>query len=152
MYFVYLINEFHNLSWITEINEFFHDILIYWDAPVCKFSMTLRQLMLKRKSTQSCAVSKWANTKLLRNINCSYMHAYLSFTEILHLKNIGGLIFFTYFKMTLCVIWKITSSWAINVAIFVFKWIPNTTNCSSPQPYTEGTCFILRSKTGFSTI
>ncbi len=29
-----LINEFHNLSWITEINELFHDILIYWDAPV----------------------------------------------------------------------------------------------------------------------
>ncbi len=26
--------QFHNLSWITEINEFFHDILIYWDAPV----------------------------------------------------------------------------------------------------------------------
>ncbi len=21
-------------SWITEINELFHDILIYWDAPV----------------------------------------------------------------------------------------------------------------------
>ncbi len=27
-------HEFHNLSWITEINELFHDILIYWDAPV----------------------------------------------------------------------------------------------------------------------
>ncbi len=26
--------EFHNLSWITEINELFHKILIYWDAPV----------------------------------------------------------------------------------------------------------------------
>ncbi len=26
--------EFHNVSWITEINELFHDILIYWDAPV----------------------------------------------------------------------------------------------------------------------
>ncbi len=24
----------HNLSWITEINELFHNILIYWDAPV----------------------------------------------------------------------------------------------------------------------
>ncbi len=23
--------EFHNLSWITETNELFHDILIYWD-------------------------------------------------------------------------------------------------------------------------
>ncbi len=33
-YFINLIHEFHNLSWITEINELFHDILIYWDAPV----------------------------------------------------------------------------------------------------------------------
>ncbi len=24
--------KFHNLSWITEINELFHDILIYWDV------------------------------------------------------------------------------------------------------------------------
>ncbi len=30
---IYLIHEFH-LSWITDINELFHDILIYWDAPV----------------------------------------------------------------------------------------------------------------------
>ncbi len=29
-----LIHEFRNLSWITEKNELFHDILIYWDAPV----------------------------------------------------------------------------------------------------------------------
>ncbi len=29
-----LIHEFHNLSSITEINVLFHDILIYWDAPV----------------------------------------------------------------------------------------------------------------------
>ncbi len=27
-------HEFHNLSWITEINELFHNILIYWAAPV----------------------------------------------------------------------------------------------------------------------
>ncbi len=30
-------NEFHNLSRITEINELFHDILIYWDAPVYSY-------------------------------------------------------------------------------------------------------------------
>ncbi len=35
VHWIYLIHEFHNLSWITEINELFHDILIYWDAPVC---------------------------------------------------------------------------------------------------------------------
>ncbi len=34
MHWIYLIHEFHDLSWITEINELFHDILIYWDAPV----------------------------------------------------------------------------------------------------------------------
>ncbi len=34
MHWIYLIHEFHNLSWITEINELFHDILIYWDALV----------------------------------------------------------------------------------------------------------------------
>ncbi len=34
VHLIYLIHEFHNLSWITEINELFHDILIYWDAPV----------------------------------------------------------------------------------------------------------------------
>ncbi len=34
VYWIYLMHEFHNLSWITEINELFQDILIYWDAPV----------------------------------------------------------------------------------------------------------------------
>ncbi len=34
VHWIYLIHEFHNLSWITEINELFNDILIYWDAPV----------------------------------------------------------------------------------------------------------------------
>ncbi len=37
MHFIYLMHEFHNLSWITEINELFHDILINWDAPVHDF-------------------------------------------------------------------------------------------------------------------
>ncbi len=34
MHWIYLIHKFHNLSWITEINELFHNILIYWDVPV----------------------------------------------------------------------------------------------------------------------
>ncbi len=29
VHWIYLIHEFHNLSWITEENELFHDILIY---------------------------------------------------------------------------------------------------------------------------
>ncbi len=39
MHWIYLIHKFHNLSWITEINELFHDILIYWDAPVCMYTV-----------------------------------------------------------------------------------------------------------------
>ncbi len=39
MHWIYLIHEFHNLSWITEINELFHDIPIYWDAPVQTFDI-----------------------------------------------------------------------------------------------------------------
>ncbi len=40
------VHEFHNLSWITEINELFHNILIYRDAPVyicsiCIYKYTL---------------------------------------------------------------------------------------------------------------
>ncbi len=41
MHWIDLIHEFHNLSWITEINELFHDILIYWDAPVYLNSFTV---------------------------------------------------------------------------------------------------------------
>ncbi len=37
VHWIYLIHKFHNLSWITEINELFHNILIYWDAPVLVF-------------------------------------------------------------------------------------------------------------------
>ncbi len=37
MHWINLIHEFHNLSWITEINELFHVIRIYWDAPVLTF-------------------------------------------------------------------------------------------------------------------
>ncbi len=39
MHLIYLIHEFQKFStsWITEINELFQDILIYWDAPVYVF-------------------------------------------------------------------------------------------------------------------
>ncbi len=43
MHLIYLIQEFHNLSWITEINELFHVILIYLDTPVI--------ILQKRKMT-----------------------------------------------------------------------------------------------------
>ncbi len=35
VHWIYLIHEFHNLSWITEINELFHDILISLCVCVC---------------------------------------------------------------------------------------------------------------------
>ncbi len=47
MHWIYLIHEFHNLSWITEINELFHDILIYWDAPVDTALMSLINFLKK---------------------------------------------------------------------------------------------------------
>ncbi len=34
VHWIYLIHKFQNLSWITEVNSLFHDILIYWDAPL----------------------------------------------------------------------------------------------------------------------
>ncbi len=34
VHWIYFTHVFHNLSWITEINELFREILIYWDAPV----------------------------------------------------------------------------------------------------------------------
>ncbi len=55
MHWIYLIHEFHNLSWITEINELFHDILIYWDAPVymcvcvCVFNAKFIQVTVFRQ-------------------------------------------------------------------------------------------------------
>ncbi len=35
MHWIYLIHEFHNLSWITEINELFHDIIVWDHLYVC---------------------------------------------------------------------------------------------------------------------
>ncbi len=39
MHWIYLIHEFHNLSWITEINDF--STTIYWDAPVSYFVQSI---------------------------------------------------------------------------------------------------------------
>ncbi len=50
MHWIYLIYEFHNWSWITELNELFHDILIYWDAPVLSYILyILKVLRIKVK-------------------------------------------------------------------------------------------------------
>ncbi len=54
MHWIYLIHEFHNLSWITEINELFHDIIIYWDAPECFDS---QETFLIINFENSCAAS-----------------------------------------------------------------------------------------------
>ncbi len=49
MHWIYLIHKFHNFSWITEINELFHDILIYRDASVyCKYSLGENKSLLLR--------------------------------------------------------------------------------------------------------
>ncbi len=72
MHWIYLIHEFHNLSWITEINELFHDILIYWDAPVYyKWNIMLIGI-----------VTKW---ELLKNIIVFQAQA-----SILYIKHLFG--------------------------------------------------------------
>ncbi len=53
MHWIYLIHEFHNLSWITEINELFHDILIYWDAPVFDVQNKIALNLLKTSKQTS---------------------------------------------------------------------------------------------------
>ncbi len=52
MHWIYLIHEFHILSWITEINELFHHILI-WDAPVYGLATT-PQMMPDVKTSFWC--------------------------------------------------------------------------------------------------
>ncbi len=49
VHWIYLIHKFHNLIWITEINELFLDILIYWDAPVNAAVLRIRYFFLKHK-------------------------------------------------------------------------------------------------------
>ncbi len=57
--------DFHNLSLITEINELFHDILIYWDAPVSVFTGIFNQLnasFLNKSNTFFKKTSCWPQT------------------------------------------------------------------------------------------
>ncbi len=53
MHWIYLIHKFHNLIWITEINELFLDILIYWDAPVNAAVLRIRYFFLKHKKIKN---------------------------------------------------------------------------------------------------
>ncbi len=92
MHWIDLIHEFHNLSWITEINELFHDILIYWDAPVCvwltfshhsppaggttwssSFMLVLFQIFFTMALSSSFACSKLPNTNTYKQwLFCAY--------------------------------------------------------------------------------
>ncbi len=56
MHWIYLIHEFHNLSWITEINELFHDILIYWDAPVNSLLQTYVPSRILHSASERCII------------------------------------------------------------------------------------------------
>ncbi len=63
MHWIYLIHEFLNLSWITEINKLFHDILIYWDAPVnvsSELKMVLNVLNVELTGNLVWKYEKWA--------------------------------------------------------------------------------------------
>ncbi len=71
MHWIYLIHEFHNLSWITEINELFHDILIYWDAPV--FSLFPLKIVFK-----SCDLTAFSSDfTYILSLCLAILHLYL---------------------------------------------------------------------------
>ncbi len=59
MHWIVLIHELYNLSWITEINELFHDILIYWDAPVGQHQIRKHKVFCK------CFMPHWGS--LIKN-------------------------------------------------------------------------------------
>ncbi len=58
--------SFHNLSWITEINELFHDILIYWDAPVYWISL-VPVMIYARLFTEKCVTVESCNIMIRLN-------------------------------------------------------------------------------------
>ncbi len=76
MHWIYLIHKFHSLSWITEINELFHDILIYWDAPVYKgFRATYAPLQMTCISAGQCkphtaaVTTAWLRSRRVQVLN-----------------------------------------------------------------------------------
>ncbi len=73
MHWIYLIHEFHNLSWITEINELFHDILIYWDAPVSASPVYLYKYFLKLQQ-KHIHLLKYIVHKVLHNKSDPYFY------------------------------------------------------------------------------
>ncbi len=78
MHWIYLIHKFHNLSWITEINELFHNILIYWDAPVYahiqKFGVS-NIIRTKQKTCITFYLTLWCETSM-RVWVCVKQHAF----------------------------------------------------------------------------
>ncbi len=91
MHLIYLIHVFHNLSWIPEINELFHDIIIYWDAPVISPASIFWQVV--QRSTDKSTIMKYrpenGSLRYLTNrgwqlyrrrrlpcsLSCSYIHS-----------------------------------------------------------------------------
>ncbi len=71
VHWIYLIHKFHNLSWITEINELFHDILISWDAPVY---LARKAVMKLTSATKSLSKVKWPFKRLGIWKEVSYVH------------------------------------------------------------------------------
>ncbi len=65
---IYLIHEFHNLSWITEINELFHDIQMYWYAPVFIWSLFKCFLCLFLSTLSTFLNLKKSGFKILFNV------------------------------------------------------------------------------------
>ncbi len=89
MHWIYFIHKFHNLSWITEINELFHDILIYWDAPVVKVEGIMNSSNYQSILAQNLQAFA-RKLKMKRNFqhNTNPKHTSKSTKEWLHQKKI----------------------------------------------------------------
>ncbi len=94
MHLIDLIHKFHNLSWFTEINELFHDVLIYWDAPVYENSSKLltkfqKQNYLKLKWTQE--IQQKYNRQIHKTIKSYLQIDYIKITKDMKLIQIDVL-------------------------------------------------------------
>ncbi len=58
------------LSWITEINELFHDILIYWDAPVYIFAQKVQFSGHSHRNQVETAFHHWIYKNYFRFKKC----------------------------------------------------------------------------------
>ncbi len=125
MHWIYLIHEFHYLSWITEINEHFHDILIYWDAPVCDTGWIVKFGNLVSLSTLSPSRQQYTTQN----------NTFLWFVQF----------YFCYFKEIFWVYCKLSSIAKCWFLLLNYKLHISAFKCSKIWPHSHflSACFVL---------